>query len=105
MIPGDDASPAGPQGLAVDWRAPKFRKGANLTVDLRGRVQRRSVLMESPDVVEEDAVEERAPFPLPNDPQVLRQLADLEEARRRGEIPEVEYAKRRRALLAGVPVR
>lgn len=105
VIPTDNATPAGPQGLAVDWRAPEFRKGTNLTVDLRGRVQRRSVLMESPDVVEEDAVEERAPLPLPSDPQVLRQLADLEEARRRGEIPEVEYVKRRRALLSGDPVR
>ncbi len=105
VIPSETSSPAGSQGLAINWRDQRFRKGANLTVDLRGRVQRRSVLMESPEAVEEDAVEEGEVLALPTDPEVLRQLADLEEARRRGEIPEVEYARRRRALLSGDSVR
>ena len=105
VIPSETANPAGPQGLAIDWRDPRFRKGANLSVDLTGRVQRRTILMESPDVVEHDAVEERGPLVIPSDPEILRQLADLEEARKRGEIPEAEYARRRRELLSGGGVR
>ena len=99
VIPSETAQPAGAQGLAIDWRDPGFRKGANLSVSASGRVQRRTILMESPDVVEEDAVEDRAPLLLPSDPEVLRQLADLEEARKRGEIPEADYLRRRRELL------
>ena len=105
VIPSESASPAGPQGVAVDWRDPRFRKGANLSVGLTGRVQRRTILMESPDVVEEDAIADRAPLVLPSDPEILRRLADLEEARKRGEIPEAEYARRRRELLSGGGVR
>ena len=105
VIPSETASSAGPQGLAVDWRDRRFRKGSNLSVGVSGRVQRRTILMESPEVVVEDAVEDRAPLALPSDPQILRQLADLEEARKRGEIPETEYARRRRELLSGGHVR
>jgi hypothetical protein len=36
---------------------------------------------------------------LPTDPESLRALADLEEARRAGELTEAEYQRKRRALL------
>lgn len=36
---------------------------------------------------------------LPSDPDALRALADLEEARRAGSITEAEYQRRRQALL------
>ena len=105
VIPSETARAAGAQGLAIDWRDPSFRKGANLSVGRSGRLRRRTILMQSPDVVEEDRVEDRAPLALPSDPEVLRQLADLEEARKRGEIPEADYLTRRRELLSGGDLR
>jgi len=99
VIGTDGIDPIGAQSVAVHWRDPRFRKGANLTVGVSGRIQRRTVLMESPDVVEEDDVRPEEPVAMPTDPAVLRALADLEDQRRGGEIAESEYQRRRRALL------
>jgi hypothetical protein len=64
-----------------------------------GEVVRKTILMESP--VEEWAKEEPSDAPLPPDlsPDQLRALADLEEARQRGQITEAEYRARRRKIL------
>ena len=101
VIAAESMEPVAPQGVAVHWRDARFRKGRNLSVGSGGRLQRRRVLMESPDIVATDEVED-APTPvLPSDPTVLRELADLEEARKRGDLPESEYLRRRRVLLGG----
>ena len=104
VLASESISPIGTQGVAVHWRDLRFRKARHLSVGSGGRLQRRRVLMESPDAVEADDLDSaETPTALPSDPATLRALADLEEARRRGELPESEYLRRRRALLGGTP--
>ncbi len=99
-IPGPAMALAGGQSLAIDWRDPMFRTPDNLRVLPGGRVQRRTVLMESIEP------EELAPEPRPDEPNLsdlpasaLRELADLEEARDRGDLNESQYQARRRVIL------
>ena len=99
VIPAQDIDPIGSQSVAIQWSAARFRRDSTLSVGAAGRVQRRRVLMESPVPVEEEAVAEEAPLPLPSDPDTLRALADLEEERRAGRLPEAEYLRLRRELL------
>jgi len=106
VLPADAIEAIGPQAVAVDWRDPTFRRASNLRITPTGKVVRRQILMESPVAPEAEpgkaSETERA---LPDDPGVLRALADLEEARRSGRITEGEYHRRRKALLkaAGAP--
>ena len=74
--------PVGGQAVAIHWRDARFRKGRNLSVGEGGKLQRRHILMESPSVIEEDDVVDAEVPTLPSDPAVLRELADLEDARR-----------------------
>ncbi len=101
VIGTESIDPIGAQSVAAHWRDSRFRKGANLTVGAGGGVQRRKILLESPDAVVEDDVEPGAPMRLPSDPAVLRALADLEDERRSGTVSESAYQQRRRALLRG----
>lgn len=102
VIPSEGMTTVGPQGVAVDWRAPHFRAGANVRVTPTGKVVRRTVLMES---APEDVSEEEAEPILPPNlaPETLRKLADLEEARRGGKISEAEYANRKSEILRADP--
>jgi hypothetical protein len=87
------------QSVAVYWRDPIFARPTRTRVLPTGEVLRREILMESPP---EEVNEQRAREPLPTDlsPEQLRELADLEEARRQGAITEADYHARRRAILA-----
>jgi len=80
----------------VRWRDPMFRKAGHIRVGPTGEVMRRTILMESPP---EAAEEDLPPARLPSDPEALRELADLEDLRRSGEISEAEYHRRRSAIL------
>jgi hypothetical protein len=104
VIPSEGMTNAGPQGLAVDWRASQFKAGSNVSVTPGGKVMRRTILMES---VQEDPGgrdDESVPVMPPSlAPETLRKLADLEEARRRGELSESEYASRKMAILRADP--
>jgi hypothetical protein len=87
------------QSVAVDWRDPIFARPTRTRITPSGKVQRRTILMES-------EPEEEAPAPRPAlapdlTPEQLRALADLEEARRQGQLSEAEYAVRRNRILAG----
>jgi hypothetical protein len=97
-LPAEGVVPVGHQTLSVDWRNPVFRSPTNVRVGPGGTVVRRTILMESA-----DPAAEAEPGPtdraIPADPEILRALADLEEARRRGAVTELEYQERRRELL------
>jgi hypothetical protein len=94
VLASDGIEPTGRQAVAVHWRDDRFRSPTTLRAGPGGKMTRRTVIMESPP--------EEAPAagsPLPSDPDALRALADLEEARRAGAITEAEYQRRRRLLL------
>lgn len=96
VLASDGVVPTGHQSVAVHWRDARFRDPTAVRVGPGGKVQRRKVLME------EEAPTEPVPgagAPLPSDPETLRALADLEEARRSGAVTEAEYQQRRKALL------
>ncbi len=85
---------------AVDWSDAIFAKPTRTHVTAGGRVVRRTILMESTE--EELAADpEPEPPPIPADlsPTALRALADLEDARRRGDVDDAEYAERKRKIL------
>lgn len=102
VVPGKAMTLVDPQSVAVAWRDPIFREPSSTRVLPGGRVVQRTILMESP---EEDLGE-----PAPADrtgeglsPETLRQLDDLEQMRRRGEITEAQYELRRREILQADP--
>jgi hypothetical protein len=84
------------QALAIDWRDAVFAKPSRTRVLPTGEVQRREILMESPEEVKDDPA---LHLPENMSPEQLRALADLEEQRRAGRITETEYRTRRRAIL------
>jgi hypothetical protein len=89
------------QTVVVDWRDPIFSRPTRTKVLPTGEVLRKTILLESPP-------EEAAPSPpsqaLPPGltAEQLRALADLEEARRNGEITEAEYRSQQREVM-GAP--
>jgi hypothetical protein len=86
------------QTLAIEWRNAIFKRPTRTRLTAGGKVVRRTILME----MEEDPTEfEPAPTLGELSPEALRELADLEEARRRGEINETEYTIRKREILEG----
>lgn len=98
VLASEAMTAASSQEVAVDWRDPIFREATALRVGPGGRVLRRTILMESPGGELPDA----GPAELPPNlsPDALRKLADLEEARQRGELSESEYRMKRREILS-----
>lgn len=101
--PGLGMRAVGTQSVAARWRDPVFTSSRRLRTGEGGEPVRRIILMEE----ELPAGEEPLP---PVDqienltPQVLRALADLEEARREGRVTEAEYQAQRYELLSrGLP--
>jgi hypothetical protein len=104
VLPGQYIEPIGPQSVAVDWQDPYFRNASIVRVTPGGDVVRRTILMESPSPAaagtQGKAPEQPNAEPeIPTEPQALRALADLEEARRAGRITEAEYQRRRQEIL------
>ena len=95
VLAAEGIEPTGQQSVAVHWRDERFRNPSAVQIGPGGKVSRRTVLMED----EGPSAPEPAATPLPTDPEALRALADLEEARRSGAITEAEYQRRRRELL------
>lgn len=99
LLPDQAMTLADHQTLAVDWKAPIFKKPTRTRRTAAGKVLRREILIES---LEDDTVFE--PTPSITDqltPQQLRALADLEEARRDGNVTETEYTVRKGQILRG----
>lgn len=103
IVPGEGMSPEGAQAVAVSWRDPIFRSPTAVRVTPGGKIVRRTVLMETEAPPEEEVQEEVLPAVTTGNlsPDQLRALADLEEARRDGEISEGDYQTRRARILRG----
>ncbi len=101
LITGTAMSLVADRSAAIDWRDPIFARPTRTRVLPTGEVVRSDVLMESPPEV--DDLPEDPARRLPDDlsPQQLRDLADVEEARREGRITEAEYRSARRRILGG----
>ena len=100
-LASEGVDPVTHQTVAVHWTDERFRNPTSVRVGPGGKVSRRTVLME-----EETPAEPAAgtrPGALPSDPESLRALADLEDARRAGELTEAEYLRRKRELLEAAP--
>jgi hypothetical protein len=98
-LASEGVDPIAHQAVAVHWRDDRFRRPTGVRVGPGGKVSRRTVLMEEEAPTEEEA---GAPQVMPNDPETLRALADLEESRRAGELTEAEYLRRKRQILEAV---
>lgn len=105
IIPGTAMKFVDQQAVAVEWRNSIFSRPTRTRISPSGKLIRRTILMESP----EEEVEPSAPavgeviaIPPGTSPKVLRELADLEEQRQRGEISELKYTQRRREVLDAV---
>lgn len=104
VIPSKGMTLLDTASVSVAWRDPIFAKATRTRITPGGRVVRRTILMESPDAGEEEAAAQPAQTPaLPRDltPETLRALADLEDARRRGDLTETEYESERSRILKG----
>lgn len=103
VVPSDGISTEGPQVVSANWRDPIFKDTGVLHVRAGGKVVRRTVLMDSggEGEVSIEPTEGAAPPPAGLSSASLRALADLEDARRRGEVTEADYQSRRRQILAG----
>lgn len=101
VLPSDHLAAAGAQGVSVAWRDSRFRKASNLRFGAGGKLRRKQLLLDAgtePEGANETS-EDAPMLPRGLSAEQLRELADLEEARRRGEIAEAEYHSRRRAIL------
>ena len=87
------------QSLAVAWRDPIFRDPTRTDIRPSGEVVRRNILMESPREDWEESQPSVGIDPGGLSPEQLRALADLEEARRRGQLTEAEYRSRKNAIV------
>jgi hypothetical protein len=104
VLPSEAMQSIGTQAVAVDWRDPIFKQPTAVRVTATGKVVRRTILMES--APEKSAGSEAGDENVVSgnlSPETLRKLADLEEARRRGELTEGEYSARKRSILAADP--
>ncbi|UCE85164.1 MAG: SHOCT domain-containing protein [Deltaproteobacteria bacterium] len=97
LVPGAAMALTGAQSLAINWRDPIFDAPTAVQISPVGRARRRTILMESDDGAR---AEPSVPGTTPLSPRTLRRLADLEEARQRGEVSEAEYQARRAQILA-----
>lgn len=98
LYPGSAIALVNDQSVAVDWRDPVFARPTRTRILPGGDVVRKTILMESPPEVDE-LDDPLATMPDDLSPEQLRELADVEEARREGRITEAEYRSRRRKIL------
>jgi hypothetical protein len=101
-VPSDGIAAEGTQLVTANWRDSLFKDSGALSIRPGGQVVRRTVLMDSGEEVGTPA-EPAGGAPIPPQgvtPENLRALADLEEARQRGEVTEADYQARRRAILS-----
>jgi hypothetical protein len=104
VLPSEGMTQVDGQSVAVAWRDPVFKKPSRTRITPRGKVVRRTILMESPEGADEATGEDtfdRLPENLSSD--TLRDLANLEDERHRGKITEAEYHTRRRQIIRSDP--
>ncbi len=93
VMPARGMHSLGPQVIAVNWHDPLFGSPVSARRGAGGEVIRRTVLMESPLPPESTTPPEGLSA------ESLRELADLEEAREKGEVTEAYYQRRRAQLI------
>lgn len=112
ILPGKAMKPVDEQALAIAWNDPVFQKATATRVTPSGQMVRKTILMESDEPESDldtgsDASGAKPsgaqPIPAGISPETLRELADLEERRQRGEISEYDYEKQRNKILAADP--
>lgn len=101
-VPSDGIAAEGTQLVTANWRDPLFKDSGALSIRPGGQVVRRTVLMDSGEEVgvPPEPKDGAAVPPQGVTPDNLRALADLEEARQRGEVTEADYQAKRRAILS-----
>jgi hypothetical protein len=102
IMPGTAMNSVDKQAVAVEWRNSIFSKPTRTRLSPSGKLLRKTILMESPEeevATSAPAAVETNAIPPGTSPGALRELADLEEQRQRGEISELEYTQRRREIL------
>ena len=115
ILPGKAMKMVDEQSLAIGWSDPVFQRPSRTRMTPSGQMVRKTILMESnePDNVEsgeDSGSDTRGARPIDAQsiptgipPKILRELADLEEKRQRGEISEYDYEKQRNKILAPDP--
>jgi hypothetical protein len=110
IFPGTAMKLVDEQSLAIAWHDDIFAKPTRTRVTPSGKMMRKTILMESPEPeidsnTESDAVEakpeHKLTVPAGISAKILRELADLEEQRQRGEISEYSYERKRKKILDG----
>lgn len=101
-VPSDGIAAEGTQLVTAQWRDSLFKDSGALSIRPGGQVVRRTVLMDAGEEVGTPS-DPAGGAPIPPQgvtPESLRALADLEEARQRGEVTEADYQAKRRAILS-----
>ncbi len=102
VLVSEGMTQVGPQGVAVVWRDPIFRRPTRTRILPSGKVVRREVLMESPDDTPAPPISTDV-LPANLAPETLRKLADLEEQKARGEVTQTQYNVLRETILQADP--
>ena len=99
VYPGTAMTMLDRQSLAIDWDDPIFREPTRTRMLPSGEVVQKTILMESdPAEWEENRTPTRSRLE-DLSPDQLRELADLEERRQRGQVSESEYHAQRQRIL------
>lgn len=99
VIPSDGMALADEQSAVFDWRSAIFKRPSRTRITPGGKVVRKTVLMEMEEEAAPVSADPGAALPANLSPEALRDLADLEEVRRKGLISEAEYSRRKRAIV------
>jgi hypothetical protein len=108
ILPGKAMRMVDEQSLAIAWADKVFERPTRTRITPTGKMIRKTILMESEEwesdpTTESDTgeaqPEEILTVPAGTSAKTLRELADLEERRQRGEISEYEYEKQRKKIL------
>ena len=104
ILPGKAMKMVDEQSLAIAWADKIFERPTRTRVTPSGQMIRKTILMESDEWENDSDTGEAKPadvltIPAGASPKTLRDLADLEERRQRGEIGEHEYEQQRKKIL------
>jgi len=112
ILPGRAMKLVDEQSLAIAWSDKVFERPTRTRITPSGQMIRKTILMESEEPDSDADVEsgsgdlqkDAAPtIPAGVSAKTLRDLADLEERRQRGEIAESDYERQRNKILAADP--
>jgi hypothetical protein len=108
ILPGKAMKMVDEQSLAIAWSDKIFERPTRTRVTPSGKMMRKTILMESEEPESDQATEsepgdakptETLTIPAGTSAKTLRELADLEERRQRGEIGEYDYEQQRTKIL------